>query len=29
MRWFEHYLQGSGEGIPPYAIDYANAWGGN
>jgi dipeptidyl aminopeptidase/acylaminoacyl peptidase len=29
MRWFEHYLLGSGEGIPPYAIDYANAWGGN
>jgi dipeptidyl aminopeptidase/acylaminoacyl peptidase len=29
MQWFEHYLQGNGEGIPPHAIDYANAWGDN
>jgi dipeptidyl aminopeptidase/acylaminoacyl peptidase len=23
MRWMDHYLQGAGEGMPPYAIDHA------
>jgi dipeptidyl aminopeptidase/acylaminoacyl peptidase len=26
LQWFEHYLRGSGEGLPPYAIDYAERW---